>query len=260
MARSRTATSPRAKTKPRSVRATLQRKPGMRGDIFGHIPGIPVGRRWENRKAMSIACIHTPLIAGISGQKAIGAFSVVLAGEFADEDQGDTFTYIGSGGRAPGVRFGEQTCDQTFDNNLNQALRMSACRKKPVRVLRGYKLKSPHAPQTGFRYDGLYTVSNPRSEQGPTGFQVCKFDFTRCPDQDALPTGEGIPEIFRSDIDIRREMWQESRRQTARLAAGPGSSTSRSSPSLAGGSRDTPISFSDDDDASEDVENEEDVL
>ncbi len=30
--------------------------------------------------------------------------------------------------------------------------------KKPVRVIRGPKLRSPYAPAEGYRYDGLYTV------------------------------------------------------------------------------------------------------
>lgn len=73
---------------------------------------------------MSADHIHPPLVAGIYGRKADGARSVVLAGEFDDEDNGDTLyvvlqclcsfrmftslfsfgsTYIGSGGREPGV-------------------------------------------------------------------------------------------------------------------------------------------------------------
>ena len=38
---------------------------------------------------MSIAHVHPPLIAGIYGRKEDGARSVVLSGEFADEDYGD---------------------------------------------------------------------------------------------------------------------------------------------------------------------------
>lgn len=34
----------------------------------------------------------------------------------------------------------------------------SAETKNPVRVIRGYKLKSPYAPAEGYRYDGLYVV------------------------------------------------------------------------------------------------------
>ena len=81
----------------------------------------------------------------------------------------------------------------------------------------------------------------------------------RCTDQEALPTGEGIPEIFRNDIDVRREQWQQIRRQNARASAAPGSSTSRSSPSLAGGSRDTPISLGDHEE-DEDMEDDNDIL
>lgn len=34
--------------------------------------------------------------------------------------------------------------------------------KKPVRVIRGYKLHSEYAPAEGYRYDGLYTVEKVR--------------------------------------------------------------------------------------------------
>ncbi|KAJ3539004.1 hypothetical protein NM688_g6429 [Phlebia brevispora] len=131
------------------------------GSTFGEIPGCPVGTRWEDRDAMMEDHIHPMKVAGIYGRKADGARSVVLNGEFEDEDHGETFVYIGSGGRAPEVRFGPQTCDQSLDkNNLNQSLVMSAKRQTPVRVIRGSGLKSKFAPYAGFRYDGLYTVHN----------------------------------------------------------------------------------------------------
>ena len=37
-------------------------------------------------------------------------------------------------------------------------LQRSSETRKPVRVIRGYKLHSPYAPAEGYRYDGLYTV------------------------------------------------------------------------------------------------------
>lgn len=43
---------------------------------------------------MAASCIHPPLIAGIYGRKATGAFSVVLAGEFPDEDYGDHLSVL----------------------------------------------------------------------------------------------------------------------------------------------------------------------
>ena len=59
-------------------------------------------------------------------------------------------------------REGPQTCDQTWDNTRNAALRLSAHNKKPVRVVRGYNSKSDFAPVQGYRYDGLYVVDQVR--------------------------------------------------------------------------------------------------
>lgn len=38
------------------------------------------------------------------------------------------------------------------------AMQISSQTKKPIRVVRGYKLHSEYAPVEGYRYDGLYTV------------------------------------------------------------------------------------------------------
>lgn len=199
---------------------------------------------------MKTCFIHPHGTWGIYGKKKVGAFSIVLGGGFPDEDHGDTFTYIGSGGREPGIIFGPQTCDQEVNNRFNECLRMSACRKKPVRVIRGSGLKSPYAPRYGYRYDGLYTVSNPRMEDGPSGFKVCKFDFTRCADQGPLPVGDEMPKIFRNDIDARREQWQETRRpraHEARSSPTSGRPIALSSLTSWGNSRERPISFISDD-------------
>ena len=42
-------------------------------------------------------------------------------------------------------------------------LQRSSETRKPVRVIRGYKLHSPYAPAEGYRYDGLYTVEAVRT-------------------------------------------------------------------------------------------------
>lgn len=204
---------------PTNTQSKLRKKSSIRrgiaGAIFGHIPGVPIGTVFENRKALNASSVHPPLVAGIYGRKETGARSVVLGGHYEDEDYGDHFTYIGSGGRAPGVRFGPQTEDQTFDNNLNAALLMSAKLKRPVRVIRGAGLKSKYAPNTGFRYDGLYTVSKPRIEVAQNGLKVCKFNFERCLGQPPVPTTAN-PDFYRSDIEIRREQYREMRATKAR--------------------------------------------
>jgi len=59
---------------------------------------------------------------------------------------------------------------------------------KPVRVIRGYSLRSVFAPPEGYRYDGLYIVTKAElvhSEKHE--FAICKFTFQRCPGQPPIP-------------------------------------------------------------------------
>ncbi|KAJ7293610.1 PUA-like domain-containing protein [Mycena rebaudengoi] len=171
---------------------------------FGSIPGIEVGTWWETRAGCSADAIHAPWVAGISGGPD-GAYSVALSGGYDDDvDLGYLFTYTGSGGRdlkgtkaAPkNLRTAPQSSDQDFENNYNKALKRSAETRKPIRVIRGFKLKSPYAPSEGYRYDGLYIVEKAWMEKGlnPKGFLVCKFAFKRLPNQPALPRRDDIQE------------------------------------------------------------------
>ncbi|KAG7099245.1 hypothetical protein E1B28_001108 [Marasmius oreades] len=168
--------------------------------VFGSIPGIEVGTWWETRQECSIDAVHAPFVAGISGGPK-GAYSVALSGGYEDDvDLGYAFTYTGSGGRdlkgtktAPkNLRTAPQSSDQSFDDNFNRSLKISSETKKPVRVIRGYKLKSPYAPYEGYRFDGLYIVEKAWMEKGLNrkGFKVCKFAFKRIPGQPPLPVRE----------------------------------------------------------------------
>ncbi|KAJ8522541.1 hypothetical protein ONZ45_g907 [Pleurotus djamor] len=164
---------------------------------FGSIPGVAVGTWWETREECSCDAIHAPWVAGISGGPD-GAYSVALSGGYDDDvDLGYAFTYTGSGGRdlkgtkakPKNLRTAPQSCDQSFENSFNKALKKSSETRKPVRVIRGYKLQSKYAPSEGYRYDGLYIVDKAWMEKGlnPGGFLVCKYTFKRMPGQPALP-------------------------------------------------------------------------
>ncbi|KAK0198429.1 PUA-like domain-containing protein [Armillaria mellea] len=159
--------------------------------VYGSIPGIEVGTWWETRQACSIDAIHAPWVGGISASKD-GAYSVALSGGYDDDvDLGYAFTYTGSGGRdlkgtaaqPKNLRTAAQSSDQTFENTR------SSENKKPIRVIRGYKLRSPYAPSEGYRYDGLYQVEKAWIEKGLNsgGHLVCKFAFKRLPGQPPLP-------------------------------------------------------------------------
>ncbi|MDA2988318.1 MAG: hypothetical protein O2815_04485, partial [Actinomycetota bacterium] len=57
---------------------------------FGPIAGVRVGETFGDRKALSRSGIHRPLQAGISGNAADGADSIVVSGGYVDDqDFGD---------------------------------------------------------------------------------------------------------------------------------------------------------------------------
>jgi len=74
---------------------------------------------------------------------------------------------------------------------VNAALRKSVSTKKPLRVLRGFKNPSPFAPETGYRYDGLYVCNKAWEEEGTAGYMVCKFAFVRMEGQAKIPVKSG---------------------------------------------------------------------
>nr|KIR86531.1 hypothetical protein I308_02848 [Cryptococcus tetragattii IND107] len=145
----------------------------------------------------SADAVHAPTVAGISGNPHDGAWSVALSGGYPDDvDLGYAFTYTGCGGRdlkgtkqnPKNLRTAPQTSHQSFDNPLNAALKRSAETRNPVRVIRGYKLQSPYAPLTGYRYDGLYVVEKAWMAKGLTnGLMVCRYAFKRMDHQGPLP-------------------------------------------------------------------------
>ncbi|KAF8316781.1 hypothetical protein DL93DRAFT_2056158, partial [Clavulina sp. PMI_390] len=164
---------------------------------FGAIPGVKVGTWFETRALCSQAAIHAPWVAGIYGDPQKGAYSIALSGGYADDvDLGEAFTYTGAGGRdlkgtkdkPKNLRTAPQSKDQSFDHHLNKCLKRSAETKRPIRVIRGFKLPSPYAPKEGYRYDGLYCVEKAWMDQGLEGFLVCKYAMKRLPGQPPLPT------------------------------------------------------------------------
>jgi hypothetical protein len=53
---------------------------------FGPIPGVEVGTNWRFRKQAAGAGVHRPLVTGIHGRSGEGAFSVVVAGGYEDDE------------------------------------------------------------------------------------------------------------------------------------------------------------------------------
>lgn len=145
--------------------------------LFGPISHVQEGNCFENRITLSQSGVHSPVRSGISGSVSEGANSIVLSGGYEDnEDFGDTIIYTGQGGRSHTT--GEQVADQTLTRG-NRALAISCERSLPVRVIRGPNEASPYAPKEGYRYDGLYTITEYWKAVGKRGFTVWKFRLVK---------------------------------------------------------------------------------
>ena len=139
--------------------------------LFGHIEGIKDGQIFNSRKELSDSGIHAPPMHGIWGREQEGSCSIVLSGGYEDDiDRLDYILYTGQGGQdAPG---GKQIADQEFTRG-NKGLMLSKEYGLPVRVTRGFQVEN--GPEEGYRYDGLYYVTEYERVKGKSGFYVCRF-------------------------------------------------------------------------------------
>lgn len=151
--------------------------------IFGHIPNYIEGDLFDSRSDLSLAGIHRPRQAGISGSETEGADSIVLSGGYEDDqDYGDMIVYTGHGGRDPETR--QQVGDQLLTRG-NAALAHSCMHGLPVRVIRGASHPSPYSPPVGYRYDGLYRVEDYWREQGRSGYIIWRFRLVKIIEEQA---------------------------------------------------------------------------
>ncbi|CAG0914166.1 unnamed protein product [Notodromas monacha] len=168
-----------------------------RENSYGPIDDLPVGTWWQTRMECSRDGIHRPPVSGIASGKD-GAFSIALSGGYPDNvDEGDRFWYTGEGGRdlsgtksnPKNLRTAPQSKDQDWSRG-NMSLYRSFETKNPVRVVRGFSknkdFTSDWAPESGYRYDGLYQVTEWKTEIGKSGFSVFKFRFERISGQDPI--------------------------------------------------------------------------
>jgi len=139
---------------------------------FGDIPGISEGTPFLNYQAMNDLGIHRQRIAGIAYLANTGADSIVISGGYEDDqDFGDEIIYTGQGGRNDN---GKQTANQTLTRG-NLALAQSEMNNLPVRVIRGPHKENLNAPDSGYRYDGLFRVDSHWHEIGKSGFKIYRF-------------------------------------------------------------------------------------
>lgn len=144
---------------------------------FGEIVGYPPGSTFADRRALAASGVHRSTRAGIVGRAAEGAESVIVAGQYEDdEDLGDSVVYTGMGGRDP--RTGRQVARQQLARQ-NLALAHNLRFGLPVRVVRGAGGGVFAAPLEGYRYDGLYRVEDYWEEAGASGFRVWRFRLVR---------------------------------------------------------------------------------
>ena len=196
-----------------SRRTVIKRPSRISENVFGAIPGIPVGMTWYSRLDCSRDGVHRPTVAGIHGNESEGCYSIALSGGYEDDlDCGLAFTYTGAGGRdlkgtkanPKNLRTAPQSKDQTLTRS-NLALSRNVENRRSVRVIRGFKLDSPYAPEEGYRYDGLYTVERFWETVGLSGFMVYKFALKRCDDQGPCPWKLDVAEVMNGESEEDEE-------------------------------------------------------
>ena len=141
--------------------------------MIGEIEGVAEGQLFENRKALHESGVHRGIQQGIGG----GGESIVLSGGYVDDrDDGDVILYTGQGGRDPAT--GRQIKNQELTRG-NLALVNHYREGDPIRVCRGSSLDSAYAPESGYRYDGLYRIDDIWSDHGTDGFLVWRFRLVK---------------------------------------------------------------------------------
>ena len=170
-----------------------------RSYVHDHLPSIPVLSSWETRAETYECCVHRDNSRTVAGGSTQGAYSVLL-GSYNSEgvDWGESFTMNGEGGRAgieevPGKRDAFNILSKdTFSQDQkwargNLALKRNMEKGLPLRVIRSVDGKSPYRPSRGFRYDGLYRVTDYEELTSSNGFSFILFSFDRLPGQPPIP-------------------------------------------------------------------------
>lgn len=135
------------------------------------------GDTFANRIELSLSSMHRPRRAGIGGTPTEGAESIVLSGVYEDDvDLGQIVWYAGHGGRD--AKTGRQIAHQTLDR-YNAALMRSYEMGRAIRLIRGATLRNEFAPQTGYRYEGLYRIESAGRVRGKSGYWIWQFKLVQ---------------------------------------------------------------------------------
>lgn len=147
--------------------------------LYGHVGQL--FHTYATRKDVANDKIHAQVQTAIDGFDITPACAIVAANQagYHEDDYGEVLIYSGQGG---GLNE-----DQVL-TRYNLSLATNYKEKFPVRVIRGSKLGSAYAPNSGYRYDGVYFVTAYWSERiGTNGPLVYKFRLVRCPGQVPIP-------------------------------------------------------------------------
>jgi len=165
-----------------------------RGETFGEVDGVSVGTVFGagdfqrlGRQEMMESGFFRPFVTPewIDPSNG-GCYSLILNNDNGlSKDQGDRVTYAGSGGRRRGQnRTAPQCFDQSWLNTTNAALKYNFEHHKPVRLIRGPKLRSNLSTahdNGGYRYDGLYDVTSAEMKAcGGKKLLTAIFTLQRC--------------------------------------------------------------------------------
>lgn len=146
--------------------------------IFGNPNSIIENTIYNSRIELIEAGLHRSTVRGIDGNAAYGAAAIVLSGGYEDDyDLGDQILYTGEGGNDPSS--GKQVAHQSWNSPGNAGLLFSEQNDLPVRVIRGSKHKSNFSPKDGYKYGGLYFVTNSEKVIGKSGFKICRFTLNK---------------------------------------------------------------------------------
>ncbi|KAK6442340.1 hypothetical protein LTR95_001416 [Oleoguttula sp. CCFEE 5521] len=146
------------------------------------------GQWWPSQLCSVVAGAHGASIAGITGDLVDGAYSVVMSGgldpsgvPYPNIDHGDTVQYCGTDATKNDGQPSAETRQMIKNSNNGQ----------PVRLIRSSKLGGEHAPEKGYRYDGLYSVTAVE-QMDPAGSQRQRHRFTlvRVAGQDPIRSTE----------------------------------------------------------------------
>jgi len=158
----------------------------MSNQLFGNVDGFPEGSHFASRIEIKNAGLHRYHINGISRVVHVGCDAIILNGGYIDdEDHGDWILYTGEGGRKEGSR--KQEYHQPF-NKGNLDLSRNLRSGYPIRVFRGSNhFNKEYAPSSGYRYDGLYHLSDWYPATGKDGFRIYRFVLVK---QDEMVIGD----------------------------------------------------------------------